>query len=106
MPQVSFASALRLTFVSCRGGEFYSFLNVLQDITIATTPVSGRQTRAKFNPRPAFVQRESIVDLALDLELLFPTGYGAVTSMEMGRGLREKRIQELRETNGTLLEVL
>ena len=61
---------------------------------------------AQPNPRRAFGHRESILDVGHDLELLFPDGCGAVTSMEMGRELREKRIQELRKTNGTLHEVL
>ena len=60
---------------------------------------------AQPNPRRA-VHRNSIDDLANDLKLLFPNGYEPVTSMERGQELREKEIQELRKTNGTLLEVL
>ncbi|KAL9963715.1 hypothetical protein ACROYT_G027249 [Oculina patagonica] len=57
---------------------------------------------AQFNPRAGIKRRESIADVAHDLELLFPDGYGTVTSMDRGLELRDKRIQELMKTNGTL----
>ncbi|KAL9963713.1 hypothetical protein ACROYT_G027246 [Oculina patagonica] len=59
-------------------------------------------TMAQFNPRAGIKRSESIADVAHDLELLFPDGYETVTSMARGRELRDKRVQELMETNGSL----
>ena len=61
---------------------------------------------AHANPRRAFVHRESITDLVHNLELLFPNGHEPFTNTERGEELQEKKIQELRKTNGTLPEVL
>ena len=51
-------------------------------------------------------RKESIADVVHDLELLFPNGYGTVTSMGEGQELRDKEKQELMKANGTLHKVL
>ena len=65
-----------------------------------------KNVMAQRNPRLDLKRKESIADVVHDLELLFPNGYGTVTSMDEGRELRDKRVQELMKTNGTLPKVL
>ncbi len=62
---------------------------------------------AQPKPRADHKRKESILDIAHDLELLCLNGYEADTSMDKRElsELREERIQELMETNGTLYEV-
>lgn len=55
------------------------------------------------HPSPQRV--ESITDLTHDLDLLFPNGYGPVSSMVEGTQMRQIKIQELKRTCGTLPQV-
>ena len=50
-------------------------------------------------------KESNMMDLARDLELLFPNGDRKVSGLKKGRKLREQGIQELCERNGTLHEV-
>jgi len=50
-------------------------------------------------------RRESLKDLAHELDLLFPHGYDGISNMDQGRRLRDEKIKDLRKTNGTLQEV-
>lgn len=58
---------------------------------------------AQSHPIPQRV--ESITDLTHDLDLLFPNGYGPVSSMVAGTQMRQIRIQELERTCGTVQQV-
>ena len=49
--------------------------------------------------------KESLSDVSNDLHFLFPTGYDTVSSMEQGAELRDKKIKDLKRTNGTLQKV-
>ena len=55
------------------------------------------------HPSPQRV--ESITDLTHDLDLLFPNGYGKVSSMAEGTQMRQIKIQELKRTCGTVQQV-
>jgi len=48
---------------------------------------------------------ESITDLTHDLDLLFPNGYGPVSSMVEGIQMRQTKTQELKRTCGTVQQV-
>ena len=48
---------------------------------------------------------ESITDLTHDLDLLFPNGYGPVSSIVEGTQMRQTKIQELKRTRGTVQQV-
>ena len=58
---------------------------------------------AQSHPSPQRV--ESIADLTHDLDLLFPNGYGPVSSMDAGIQMRQIKIQELKRTCGTVQQV-
>lgn len=58
---------------------------------------------AQSHPSPQRV--ESITDLTHDLDLLFPNGYGPVSTMVEGTQMREIKIQELKRTCGTVQQV-
>ena len=48
---------------------------------------------------------ESVMDLTHDLDLLFPNGYGPVSSMVEGIQMRQMKIKELKRTCGTVQQV-
>lgn len=62
---------------------------------------------AESKPTADCKRKENIFDIAHDLDLLFPNGFEAETSMEKREllELREERIQALMKTNGTLHKV-
>lgn len=55
------------------------------------------------HPSPQRV--ESITDLTHDLDLLFPNGYGPVSTMVEGTKMRQIKVQELKRTCGTVQQV-
>lgn len=61
---------------------------------------------AQGNPRLDLNPEEDISDVVHDLDLLFPDRDARVTSIDMGRELRDKKKKELMKTNGTLQEVV
>ena len=58
---------------------------------------------AQSHPSPQRV--ESITDLTHDLDLLFPNGYGPVSTMAEGTQMRQIKIEELKRTCGTVQQV-
>lgn len=55
--------------------------------------------------KPRLKRKETFSDVSNDLNLLFPNGYDTVSSMEQGTKLRDRKIEDLKRTNGTLQKV-